>query len=141
MFARLVTRDCPSCDAGTVLCCTRIMLGEGRCCGRCDHALRVVTVAEHPDAEPPASRGVAVSLGEREESALVASLLRAADRQRDDVESFDSPSLSAYRSLAASRGVTLEAVVRHAVRDELRRIVELPPVPRKQPSKENHDHV
>ena len=38
--------------------------------------------------------------------------------------------ISAYRSLARSRGLTLEQVLRAAFRGELREVVELPPVPR-----------
>ncbi len=41
---------------------------------------------------------------------------------------FDAGRLSAFRGLARSRGTTLEEVLRAALRGELRRVVERPPV-------------
>ncbi len=137
MFAKLTTRDCPVCDTGTALCHTKIMFGEGRCCETCRHDRRQEVTADWPDADPPdqpPNRPPRVGASDDED--LVRSLLDRAEIDEDPTETYNNPSLSAYRSLAASRGVTIEAVIRHAVRDELRRIVALPTV-RNQPPKEN----
>ncbi len=60
-----------------------------------------------------------------EEDRTVAALL---DRvgEGDEVEFYDQPSLAAFRSLARSRGVDLETVLRAACRDDLRPVVALP---------------
>jgi len=62
-----------------------------------------------------------------EEDRIVAKVLKIAEDQ-DPVELKGEASLSAYEALARSRGVDLEVVLRAHLRDELRRVVELPPV-------------
>jgi hypothetical protein len=56
----------------------------------------------------------------REETIVIAAILEV-DEGRDDhgVETGDRPSLRAYRCLAASRGVSVEAVLRALNHDEL----------------------
>jgi len=61
-----------------------------------------------------------------EEDHLVAGLLEAAKAPSGGPEHKGEASLSAFRSLAAARGVPLETVLRAAVRDELRTIAALP---------------
>ncbi len=119
LFAKLTTRDCPVCDTGHALCCARVLLGErGRCCKACSHNRRHVVTVEWPDVAPPTRppnqprRG-----GASDDERLVRALLDRAETDKNEVvETFDAPSLSAYRSLASSRGVDLETVIRHARR-------------------------
>jgi len=63
------------------------------------------------------------------EDELVLGILRRAELE--DVaggapEMYDRPSTAAFRSLAVSRGVALDVVVRHAVRGTLSEVVRMP---------------
>jgi len=68
-----------------------------------------------------------------DEDDLVFGILRAAEAEDvaavdGSIEQYDQPSLAAFRGLARSRGLDLAVVVRHAVRGELRAVVQMPAI-------------
>jgi hypothetical protein len=124
---------CAHCGADAGLCIEKKLLGEAlrRCCAACNlgrrwHDItRRITAKDVPGQRLAAPSGRRISENQRE--ATVEQLLALAGRDRSDIETFDAPSIAAYRSLARSRGVPLEQVIRVAVKDELRSVVDLPP--------------
>jgi len=112
--------------------------GAGRCCSRCRPWLRAhrerVERRDLPEPEPPAPvTSTPPEVYDRgAEDELVDAVLEVAKAEDDaggaPVEEYDRPGVGAYRSLAQSRGLDLETVVRHAVRGELRAVVEMPVV-------------
>ncbi|MEJ7743248.1 MAG: hypothetical protein WKF73_12245 [Nocardioidaceae bacterium] len=60
-----------------------------------------------------------------DEDEVVAAVLNGVDGDHG-VERFDDASLGAYQSLALSRGLSLEAVLRAACRGDLRSVVSRP---------------
>jgi hypothetical protein len=87
------------------------------------------TRVEIRDAETPRSLSPTPATKAAEDRQVTA-LLEQADRQGGGVESAAGLPFDAYRGLARSRGVSLEAVIRAVVRDELRDIVTMPKVRR-----------
>ena len=139
MYAARVTADCRYCSTSAAACRARdVQPGAGRCCRRCRpwhraHRERTERV-ELPDEPTAAVTTVAPPevLDRGAEDELVDAVLEVAKAEDDaggaPVEEYDRPGVGAYRSLAQSRGLDLETVVRHAVRGELRAVVEMPVV-------------
>ncbi len=138
MYASRTVDSCKHCGTSAAECQTRNLTGEpGRCCRRCrftrSHRERVVRFEQPEPAPPPPVTSVAPSevLDRAGEDELVAGVMEAAELEDvaavdGSIEQYDSPSLAAYRSLAKSRGVGLDVVVRHATRGELRAVVQMP---------------
>jgi len=139
MFATRTTADCTHCGTSAAECQTRNLTGEpGRCCRRCrftprSHRERTVRreLPEPPPPPPATSVRPSEVLDRAGEDELVGAILRAAELEDvaavdGSIERFDQPGVAAYRSLAQSRGLDLETVARHAVRGELRAVVQMP---------------
>jgi len=104
-------------------------------CGCSDTCVHVVGAGavhaarfEHREAahdEPAANERL---VHPEDEERFVASVLRQAAGEHDRIEYAGHASVSAYESLAAHRGVTLEVVARAAARGTLADIVRMAPV-------------
>jgi len=89
-----------------------------------------VEIAE-PEAPAPVTSTPPEVTDRADEDRAVAAVLEAAKAEDDAggvAEEYDRPGVGAYRSLAASRGVALDVVVRAAVRGELADVVRRPTV-------------
>lgn len=119
------TTACPDCHESEQSCRMTPMFEGGACCAGCKarghHRLHPLILRP---AEGPAPRA---PMTQAEEDRVTAALLRlAAEPESGRPELYDQASLNAYRSLAESRGVDLERVLRAACRDDLRAIVAMP---------------
>lgn len=132
MYVR--TTSCPACSEDASTCTVRAMYpAQGtpplrRCCTRCSHAERRVEVVARRVPPLPADDTPATPLTGVELDTVVEAVLARADD--DGVEQAGRVSIGAYKSLARSRGLGLEEVVRAAYRDRLRDVVAIPPLHR-----------
>jgi len=114
---------CRGCGRDETGCPRDAVRVEDRCCASCWHDGRSRRV-ELPEPEGSAAVRLGEPLDQGDEDAVVQRLLDAAD---GGVEQAGAVSVSAYRSLAASRGVPVEDVVRAACRGQLADVVRRPP--------------
>jgi len=116
---------CPDCGESEKFCGSTPMADGGTCCPACRargyHALQPLELRSPEGPMPPAPMSRAA-----EDRTVAALLAQARAGEGDEVEFYDQPSVAAFRSLARSRGVDLETVIRAACRDELRLVVALP---------------
>ncbi len=145
MYTTRTTDTCQHCGESSTACTIRPLTGEqGRCCASCTpatHDVRVErTIIGEPDPPPVGVPAAGPPLSRAEEDAVVDRLLAAAD---DPVEQHGNVAVSAYRSLAESRGLPLEHIIRAACRQQLAAVVQRPAAtaPQNTPSTEEIDHA
>jgi len=133
MFTTRKHHECAHCGATATACTIRPLTGErGRCCAGCRSAghpevtERTEVDAAEPLGDVTAAGVIAAPMSRATEDALVASILQRAADDPGGPELHGEATLDAYRTLAASRGLDLEVVVRAACRGELAAVVRRP---------------